>query len=262
MTTSNHGYRVRRAFTAAELDTILTDLTHATSTADLLVRTVRAVFGPLLADHGATLDDYTAAHRLDQADYAIPVNQWQVVAAAAIQRAVEWGTGVTVSVDIANVMPSMYDDPAAPVPAAVAVDRRPLVHELHVARDATDVIAAAESHIDALGRYYGQASDIHLEALTSWHHQLARLFSMAFGARTKISRDGSRSLFVHTASGFTFAVIFHGSRRHCTEQACAATIRDDGTACPPRPGAAILAHDHTPSYPLDAPQPGHWSFHS
>jgi hypothetical protein len=124
------------------------------------------------------------------------------------------------------------------------------------------VIAACEAHVQALGGYFGWQSPPYLDALASWHRQLARLFGMGLGAHTRVSKDGDRSLLVRTASGIVFAVIFHGARRHCLAQGCAATILDDGRAYPPYQGAPTLDHEHVPSYPLDAPQPGEWSFHS
>ena len=95
-----------------------------------------------------------------------------------------------------------------------------------------------------------------LDALASWHRNLAGLFSMAFGASTRITRDGDLSLFAVTGSGFVYAVIFHGHQRHCTADGCHARIGDDGTVYPSQQDAAVLDHQHTPSYPLGGPQPG------
>jgi hypothetical protein len=71
------------------------------------------------------------------------------------------------------------------------------------------------------------------------------------------------SLICTAGNRLVFGLIFHGRRRICTNTACEAYINDDGRvwSCnyerfPP------LDHEHTPSYPLDAPTPGTWSFHS
>jgi hypothetical protein len=128
--------------------------------------------------------------------------------------------------------------------------------------EATDVIAACDRRLEALGAYFGRESPEYRAALATWHHQLSRLFSMSMGADTHISRDGDLSLLVRTGSGLVFGIIFHGVGRRCTTDGCTVTIRDDGTAYPAYSGAPALDHRHTPSYPLDAPRPGEWSFHS
>ena len=83
---------------------------------------------------------------------------------------------------------------------------------------------------------------------------------MALGASARVSRDSDLSLLVNTSTGFTYGVIFHPDRRRCTQPGCTALIADDGTA-----RTRVMAcpdENHTPSYPLDGPQPGTWSFHS
>ena len=85
---------------------------------------------------------------------------------------------------------------------------------------------------------------------------------MGFGAHTRVSRDGDLSLFVSTASGLDLGVIFHGQHRRCTNPACGALITDDSAASPFSSTSTVLDHEHTPSYPLSAPRPGTWSFHS
>jgi hypothetical protein len=82
------------------------------------------------------------------------------------------------------------------------------------------------------------------------------------GADTRVHRDGDLVL-VHTGSGLTYGQIFHGATRHCTAgDGCTATIAEDGTAHALYATAVIAEHQHQPSFPLDAPRPGSWSFHS
>lgn len=262
MSTNDSIPGVQRPLTPAETDRLMAGIAEATSTAQLLTNTIRALYNALLADTGHTVDDFHAGKRLDPGNCAIPRSQWQALVAAITDRAAQWGTAATLALELVNLMPGFYDDPTVPAPTLPKVDYRPEVHQLHVTRDATDVIAACDAHIHELGTYYGRQSRIYLDALDSWHHQLAQLFSMELGAHTRISADGRLSLLVSTGSGIVFGVIFHGALRRCTADGCAATIRDDGSAYPRYSGAPMAAHDHTPSYPLGAPQPGRWSFHS
>jgi hypothetical protein len=267
--------KVARALTTAELAGVLDTIARAANSGDLLHSALRAVFDALLEGAGESpatpvpTDPDEAIHssaaadrRVNPSDYAIPAAQWQAITSAITNRAAEWGTGALLAFELINLMPAAYEDPAVPAPATARTDYRPHAHHLEASRDATDTIAACEAHVQALGRYFGWQSPPYLNALTSWHRQLARLFGMGLGAHTRISKDGDRSLLVTTASGIVFGVIFHGAPRHCTADGCAATILDDGRAYPPYQGAPALDHEHTPSYPLDAPRPGEWSFHS
>src|SRR5437870_2938028 len=106
-------------------------------------------------------------------------------------------------------MPSSYDDPETPAAAWERVDARPHTLQIAVSREAIDVIGACEGRLQALAEHYGRDSRIYLDALHSWHHHVIGLFSMAFGADTRISRDGELSLFAATGSGFVYGVIFH-----------------------------------------------------
>ncbi len=265
MTTTDDHYRVKRPLTSREIDTVLAAVNDTAATAELLTRALlnramRAVFTALLAGTGTTWDDFDAEHRLDPAAFAIPTAQWQTIVEAITSRAQEWGTAVTLALDLINVMPSAYEDPNIAAPVVQTVDRRPYVHDMHITREAVDVIAACDAHVQALGACYGQDSQIYLDALHSWHHQLTLLFTMNMGADTHISKDGTLSLYVTTASGYVFGIIFHGHRRHCTVDGCGVTINDNGTT--PAGTEPAAGHQHAPSYPLDAPQPGQWSYHS
>jgi hypothetical protein len=253
---------VKRALTVAEMQTLLAAVRDATSTADLLRVAVVDLFTILLADEGKTLADFTPDRRLDPSRHAIPAVQWTALSAAIVDRAAQWGTGPELALQLVGTMPATYDDPTAPVPVVPRVDYRPQVHTLQVSREAIDAIAAADAHIHALGTWYGRDSHIYLDALGSWHRNLSHLFTLGFGAHTRVSRDGELSLFVQTACGLVYGVIFHGAHRRCTDPACRALIADDATASAFSSTGTVLDHEHTPTHPLGAPRPGTWSFHS
>jgi hypothetical protein len=253
---------VKRALTVAEMQALLTAVSNATSTAAQLTVAVVDLFTILLADEGKTLTEFDPEHRLDPSRYAIPTLQWTALSAAIVDRAAQWGTGAELALQLVNTMPASYDDPTAPVPVVPRVDYRPQVHTLQVSREAIDAIAAADAHIHALATHYGRDSDTYLDALDSWHRHLSHLFALGFGAHTRISRDGDLSLFVRTACGLVYAVIFHGEDRRCTDPACRALIGDDGTTPAYSSTSTVLDHEHTPTYPLGAPRPGTWSSHS
>ena len=253
---------VKRPLTAVEMQTLLTAVSNATSTADLLTVAVVDLFTILLADEGKTLADFTPTDRLDPSRYAIPTVQWTALTTAITDRAAQWGTGPELALQLVNTMPATYDDPTAAVPVLPRVDYRPEVHILEVSREAIDAIDAADAHIHALGTWYGRDSDTYLDALESWHRHLSHLFALGFGAHTRVSRDGDLSLFVQTACGLVYAVIFHRQYRRCTDPACGALIADDGTASASSSTGIVLDHEHTPTYPLGAPRPGSWSSHS
>lgn len=253
---------VRRALTDAELAGIFDAITAATNTGDVLVATINGLYTTLLADLGHTLDTLGPDQRLNPTEFAIPTNQWKAIAAVATNRADEWGTATSTSINLINAMPSSYDDPTVPDPTPQLPDRRPAIHHLRVSREATNVIGACTEHVTALGRQFGLDSDIYQRAAASWQWHLTRLFAMGSGAETSITAEGHLSLLVTNASGFVYAVIFHRDRRVCTVAGCPAVIGDDGTVstAPTRPVAA--EHEHQPTYPSDAPTPGEWSAHS
>jgi hypothetical protein len=144
-------------------------------------------------------------------------------------------------------------------------DARPYTHLLQVSREATDEIQRASNHVDELGRWYGEKSKEYLEAAASWQRQLSRLFSMSMGANTRVTRDGHLSLFVSTAGGFVYGLIWHGHRRTCINEGCYAVMNDDGTTWTYSSGYGTCEETNTPHRPnraLEAPTPGSWSFHS
>jgi hypothetical protein len=209
----HRGYRAARALTPAELHVVFAAVTRADNPAELLAAAVRGVLDPLLADAGTTLDTLPEGTRIDPGDYAIPATQWQAIAQAVTDRAAAWGAGPTLALELVNLMPSTYPDPTVAAPPVGHIDHRPATHQMEVTREATDVIAACEAHLRALGDFFGWRSQPYLAALTSWHHELARLFSMALGAHSRIVKDGERSLLVFTGCGIVFGVTFHGARR-------------------------------------------------
>lgn len=141
------------------------------------------------------------------------------------------------------------------------IDTRPYTYGFTLSREACDTISAMHSHVQALGRDWGERSPEYLTAAVSLARQLSSMFASPWRADTTVHRDGPLSLIVH--SGITYGVIWHGKRRHCTTDGCHAWIEDDGKVWTwDRESAPILEHEHTPDYPLAAAQPGDWSFHS
>ncbi len=254
---------VRRALTATELTAIIGRIDAADSTSGLLAAVIAAVYDTLLADSSLSLTALPDGHQLDPRRFQIPASQWQAITGAVTDRAAAWGTGPELALELINILPGSYDDPAAPVPHLPRPDRRPDLLRLRVSRDAVDVIAAATRHVQALATCYGPASPEHLTASSSWLAALSQLLSLGFGADTRVHRDGRLSLLVNTGSGVTYGLIFHGATRRCTAgDGCTATIADDGTAHALWSAAVLADHLHQPSFPLDAPRPGSWSLHS
>ena len=256
-------YRVRRALTDAEMTAIRTAIEGSGSTAEILAAAVHAVFTALLAPLGESLADYSAERKLDPAAFAIPQPQWEAITEDCMSWADAYGGRMLVAMELINAMPSSYHDASVSVTPTAAADHRPYEHVLTVSREATDVIAAAARHCTELARHFGTGSREYQDAAGSWLKNLTQMFSMAFGAQTRVSRDGELSLLVCSATGFTYGIIFHPDRRRCTRAGCKAVINDDGHAWTYMPDDATCPDGHhAPSYPLDAPQPGTWSFHS
>ena len=92
--------------------------------------------------------------------------------------------------------------------------------------------------------------------------------TIARGAETSVQRDGPFSLYVTTSSGLVYGVIFHGEPRRCITTPGCTAVADDDPHDPatlvwrPGPTDAVLPHEHQPSYPAGAPQPGTWTAHS
>jgi hypothetical protein len=261
--TGTTAYRVRRPLTDTEMTAIRTAIDAAGSPAEILTATVHGLFTALLAPLGESLADYGADRTLDPGAYAIPRTQWEAIASTCTAKADAYGSRAQTALELINLMPATYDDPSVTVTPVPHTDHRPYEHVLTVSREATDVIAAATRRCDDLGRHFGAGSRQYQDAARSWQHNLARLFAMDFGTHIRITRDGDLSLLVCTDSGFSYGIIFHPDRRRCTRPGCTAVINNDGHAliCQ-SDDPACPDGQHTPSYPLDAPQPGTWSFHS
>lgn len=256
-------YRVRRALTGPEMTSVMTAINAAGNVPEILDAALTTVFTALLEPLGESLTDYDPGRRLDPGAFAIPAAQWAAISEACMTRADAFGGRMHIAMELINVMPASYDDPSATVPDSPPRDQRPYEHVLTISREATDVIAAASRHCAELGRYFGEDSREYREAVESWQRLLSQVFSMAFGPQTRVSRDGDLSLLVSTASGFVYGIIFHRDRRYCTADGCKAVINDDGTAWTYSPDdETCTGGQHVPSYPLDAPHPGSWSFHS
>jgi hypothetical protein len=256
-------YRACRPLTDEEIAAARAAILAAASVPEIFTALLDTVFGPLLESLGERLADYGPGHQLDPGAFAIPAAQWAAIIEACLSRADALGGRMQIAMDLINVMPASYDDPSVTVSHQPTPDQRPCQHVLMVTREATDVIAAASRRCADLASHFGENSPEYRKAARSWEHQLSQLFLMSFGARTTVTRDGDLSLLVSTGCGIVYGIIFHRAPRWCTAVSCKAEISDDGTAWthlqddPVCPGG-----QHTPSYPLDAPIPGTWSFHS
>ena len=256
-------YRVQRALTSAELTSIAAAINAASSGPEIVSAVVAEVFTVLLETLGESLGDYGPDRRLAPGSFAIPASQWMAIAEMATARAARFGGRMSISLDLVNVMPATYDDPSAPVPGVPPADQRPYEHALLVSREASDVIAAASQRCADLASFFGSDSREYREAAGSWQRQLSQVFSMEFGSQTQVSRDGDLSLVVRTASGLVYGIFFHRTPRRCARDGCSVLIDDNGTVRATWADApACPDGQHVLSYPLDAPHPGTWSFHS
>lgn len=254
---------IRRALTIDEMTVILARITAVEDLTQLLPIVVVAVYDTLLADLGLSLNALPKGQQLDPRKFLIPAQQWEAISTAVTHRATVAGGRAAPAMSLVDLLPSTYDDPAAPVPDLAGTDHRPDGLEVSLTRDAVEVITAAGHHIQALARHYGPGSREHVTAATTWLSALNQVISMSCRPRVRVVRDGTLSLLVHTSGGSTFAVIFHGDARHCTAgDGCTALIADDGTVHAPYPTTTVADHDHEPSFPLDAPRPGSWGVHS
>jgi hypothetical protein len=131
---------------------------------------------------------------------------------------------------------------------------------------ARDEWARMANHVAVLASAYGPEHKYATEAAASF----ARIAGQLIGwGNVVVGRDGDLSLICHTVSkdgsvGMVFGLIFHTVRRSCTRKDCHAVINDGGKAWTFNPNTYPMCEDgqHVPSYPLDAPHPGTWSFHS
>jgi hypothetical protein len=249
----------RRVLSSDDLHQIHTVIRDAANTRQLLGTALRVLYDAMSTDTEAPAE----ATPIVPGRYAIPTSQWQAILTAMTSRAQAWGTAAEVGLELAlNLLPTHYDDPTVPAPDLALPDYRPAEFRITLTRDAVDVIVTCEAHLAQLNDFYGPASEVYKAALHSWHRNLAAILTMNTGSNTFVSKDGELSLFVRTSSGLVYGLIFHAATRYCTSDGCDALITDDGTARPAHTGAAVRDHKHTPSYPVGAPRPGTWSFHS
>ncbi|MFB9832845.1 hypothetical protein ACFFNX_11690 [Actinoallomurus acaciae] len=233
----------------------------ARSTKEILAAVVQHVFGALLMAVGDALANYGLDRTLDPAEYAIPVIQRNAIISACQDRADAFGARAEIALALANLMPDGYDDPTVTVALRPTIDHRPREHVLTVLREATDVIAAASAHCDKIGAFFGNGSLQHLRAVLTLQRGICTVFSMAFGAGTRITRRGPMSLLITSSSGYVYGLDFHPDPRICLNPGCGALI-DANTPPSQTASAPCPAGRHRPSYPAEAPQPGVWQLHS
>jgi microsomal dipeptidase-like Zn-dependent dipeptidase len=113
-------------------------------------------------------------------------------------------------------------------------------------------------HLEKLQRCYGARSKQYIEAANSFGRISSSL--VGFGNLRVMTDMADLSLFC-SAGSFVFGLIWHQERRSCTNDGCKAVINDDGKAWVYMPDWH-MCDEHVLSYPLDAPHPGTWSFHS
>lgn len=254
-------YRVRRELSRSELTAALDAMEAAGSTKEILAAVVQYVFGALLVTAGDTLANYGPERTLNPTDYAIPATQWNAITSACQARADAFGTRAEIALTLVDIMPDRYDDPTVTIALRPSIDHRPREHVLTVSREATDEIATASAHCDTLGASYGDGSPQHLRAVRTLQRGICAVFSMIFGAATKITRHGPMSLLITSSSGYVYALDFHPDPRVCLNAGCGALLDGDANLSQPAT-APCPAGRHRPSYPSEAPQPGVWELHS
>ena len=118
-------------------------------------------------------------------------------------------------------------------------------------------------HVAALRSAYGKDHKYTTEAADSFVHVASSLVGWG---NVNVGRDGDLSLICNEVRpdgsfGIVFGLIFHGTRRACLNTGCKAVVNDDGKAWTYSPGA-FMCDQHDLTYPLGAPTPGTWTFHS
>ncbi|GGJ89905.1 hypothetical protein GCM10010123_19660 [Pilimelia anulata] len=246
---------IRHTYTEEQIAAIADAINGSTTPIDLLHNTIDIVYRLLLA---ADPDiNPSEARVINMHRYAIPAVQWSAILHAASDRAQPWGMAVHIAVDLSPILPPRYDDPGVPDPKITVRRYDPLVHHIDVTLPAAQVIAAANAYIDRLAAFYGQDSRYYLDAVGSWQRHLSAVFSLACGtangSRTRVHRHRPLSLLVQTSSGVLYELTWNGQLRLCRH--CGATVTDDGAADGGNPDCG-----HEPSYPVDGPEPGTWTF--
>lgn len=261
MNTTHRTLVARRPLTDAELADIFAQIDAATTTVGTLAVTICAVYTALLAGVDRPDLGFGPGQHIDPTEFQIPETQRRAIVAVALNRTQEWGSTAGICVDFVTYLPGTYDDPAVAVPMPDLPDRRPPIHQLHVTREATDVIAANTRYLDQLADAYGHDSTVVRDAASSWHRELTGLLVNSAGGHTLVRADGHRSLLVATASGFSYGIVFHAEPRRCTVPGCLVPLNSDGTPTAPA-STTVDSHEHRPSYPPGASEPGVWIAHS
>jgi hypothetical protein len=136
-------------------------------------------------------------------------------------------------------------------------DKTIIYHE-----SAITTISAMHHHVHLLRAHYGPRSKEYTEASERLAHVLHSIVMAGFSDYAEVTKDGDLSLFVNEGRGtYVYGVVWHGTKRSCTNEGCRATLNDDGTAWVYMPDWH-MCDQHVPSYPYEAPQPGSWSVHS
>ncbi|MEU7906400.1 hypothetical protein [Actinoplanes sp. NPDC049118] len=253
---------MRRPLTDAELHDVRQHLHGDADCPRALVdAVVTTVFDALLADSGQTLRDRSPGEGFDRSRYAIPVSQWTAIVMAVTDHAYAWDAAVSTGMVLAALMPAAYDDPAVPTPHLGTPDTHLHILRLDIGRGAAAMITACGNHLTALANAYGADSTRYRMAAISWVQQLIALLTSPPGARHVLHPDGPLSLYASTDDGYHYGIAFQPEPRRCTAVGCHAVTTDPGVGArwqPATPGAFVGEHEHLPSYPFDAPQPGRW----
>jgi hypothetical protein len=114
---------IRRALTIDEMTVILVRITAVEDLTQLLPTVVTAVYDTLLADLGLSLHALPKGQQLDPRQFLIPAQQWDAISTAVTHRAAF--AGGRPSMSLVDLLPSTYDDPAAPVPDLTGTDQQP-----------------------------------------------------------------------------------------------------------------------------------------
>lgn len=130
------------------------------------------------------------------------------------------------------------------------------------AKSAQETYQAMAFHVANLRAYYGDHNDWVTKAAESFAHTSA---SIVGWGNVTVTKDGPLSLFCQVRGGsFVFGIIFHAVHRSCTVEGCPMYANDNGAVWSYRPHDEIKVqlHKHRWLYPIGAPAPGTWSFHS
>lgn len=153
-------------------------------------------------------------------------------------------------------MTTLLTEPTATATPTVVTPTEPTVTWSPEGRQTWKAMAY---HVAALRTAYGRHNDWTMDAALSLAHASTHLASWS---QLRVMKDGPLSLYC-VGDSIHFGILFSSVHRRClaTDTGCKAVINDDGVAWSYMPGD-VVEHTHVLSYPLDAPKPGTWSFHS